>query len=119
MAEASASRPRPFRVVIVGAGRIGTALGLLLRETPEFEILLVDPTEPARRRAEGCVTVEMEAAAFFAVARFRGIAFAQLLYAGDDVSGEQWAHRRWDRSPSRQLTFDLAVDLALALQPPA
>ena len=53
MAEASASRPRPFRVVIVGAGRIGTALGLLLREKPEFEILLVDPTEPARRRAEG------------------------------------------------------------------
>lgn len=53
MAEASASRPRPFRVVIVGAGRIGTALGLLLREKLEFEILLVDPTEPARRRAEG------------------------------------------------------------------
>jgi uridine phosphorylase len=73
----------------------------------------------ARRRAEGCITVEMEAAAFFAVARFRGIAFAQLLYAGDDVSGEHWDHRRWERSPSRQLTFDLAVDLALSLEPVA
>jgi uridine phosphorylase len=72
----------------------------------------------ARRRAEGCITVEMEAAAFFAVARFRGISFAQLLYAGDDVSGETWDHRRWERSPSRQLTFDLAVDLALTLDPP-
>lgn len=43
---------RPFRVVIVGAGRIGTALALFLREKPEFEILLADPTEPGRRRAE-------------------------------------------------------------------
>lgn len=72
----------------------------------------------AKRRAAGCITVEMEAAAFFAVARFRGIAFAQLLYAGDDVSGERWAHRRWHRAPSRQLTFDLAVDVALALEDP-
>lgn len=52
MAEAAASRPGPFRVVIVGAGRIGTALGLLLREIPEFDVLLADPTEPARQRAE-------------------------------------------------------------------
>lgn len=43
---------RPFRVVIIGAGRIGTALALLLREKPEFEILLADPTEPGRERAE-------------------------------------------------------------------
>ena len=34
-----------------------------------------------RRRAEGCLAVEMEAAAFFAVARFREIRFAQLLMA--------------------------------------
>ena len=38
------------------------------------------------RRAEGCLTVEMEAAAFFAVAQFRGVTFAQLLYGGDDVA---------------------------------
>lgn len=41
-----------------------------------------------RRVAEGCVTVEMEAAAFIAVARYRGVAFAQLLYAGDSLAGE-------------------------------
>ena len=40
-----------------------------------------------RRVAEGCLTVEMEAAAFFAVARFRGVSFGQMLYAGDDLSG--------------------------------
>jgi uridine phosphorylase len=32
-----------------------------------------------RRKAEGCITVEMEAAAFFAVAQFRNVQFAQLL----------------------------------------
>ena len=41
-----------------------------------------------RRVAEGCLTVEMEAAAFFAVAAFRGVSFGQLLYAGDDLSGD-------------------------------
>jgi saccharopine dehydrogenase-like NADP-dependent oxidoreductase len=43
---------RRFKVVIIGAGRIGTALALLLREKPEFEILLADPTEPGRRRVK-------------------------------------------------------------------
>ena len=50
----------------------------------------------ARRVAEGCLTVEMEAAAFFAVAAFRGVAFGQLLYAGDDLSGDGWDQRGWD-----------------------
>ena len=53
------------------------------------------PARIERRRAEGCITVEMETAAFLAVARHRGVRFAQLLYAGDDVSGEAWDHRSW------------------------
>ena len=69
----------------------------------------------SRRRNEGCITVEMEAAAFFAVARFRGIRFAQLLHAGDDVSGATWDERKGTTNPSRQLTFDLAVEIALEL----
>ena len=36
------------------------------------------------RKSEGCVTVEMEAAAFFAVARFRNVKLGQILYGGDD-----------------------------------
>ena len=68
-----------------------------------------------RRRAEGCLVVDMEASAFFAVARFRGIRFAQLLYGGDDLSGETWDDRSWTVSPSRALTFDLAVELAARL----
>jgi uridine phosphorylase len=57
----------------------------------------------------------MEAAAFFAVARFRGIRFAQLLYGGDDLSGDAWDSRSWTVSPSRSRTFDLAVELASRL----
>lgn len=49
----------------------------------------------ARRRAEGCGSVEMEAAALFAVAKFRGVNLAQILYAGDDLSGEFWDSRQW------------------------
>jgi uridine phosphorylase len=55
------------------------------------------PAKIARRKAEGCLTVEMEAAAFFAVAQFREVAFGQLLYCGDDVSGAEWDSRHWDR----------------------
>ena len=69
----------------------------------------------ARRRDEGCLVVEMEAAAFFAVARFRNITFAQLLYGGDDVSGTTWDAREWTVSPSRALTFELALEVAARL----
>jgi uridine phosphorylase len=63
-----------------------------------------------RRRREGCVTVEMETAAFAAVAQFRGVRFGQYLYAGDDVSGPQWDHRRWTRSQIRSVLFELSVE---------
>ena len=69
-----------------------------------------------RRRAEGCLTVEMEAASFFAVAQFRGVQFAQLLYSGDDVSGEKWDSRRWDQHTSvREKLFWLAAEACLTL----
>jgi uridine phosphorylase len=67
----------------------------------------------ARRRAEGCVTVEMEAAAFMAVAAHRGARFAQYLYAGDDLSGEAWDHRSWTTTSARRALFDLAMEACL------
>jgi uridine phosphorylase len=69
----------------------------------------------ARRRDEGCVTVEMEAAAFFAVAQFRGVPFAQLLYAGDDLSGSEWDSRDWTTHSSREMLFHLAAEACLRL----
>lgn len=68
------------------------------------------------RKAEGCLTVEMEAAAFFAVAQFRGVTLAQMLYGGDDVSGGEWDSRGWDsRTEVRENVFWLAVEACLQL----
>ena len=69
-----------------------------------------------RRVAEGCLTVEMEAAAFFAVARYRGVRFAQLLYAGDSLAGPKWDERGWTTAEDvRQQLFWHAADACLRL----
>lgn len=79
----------------------------LFRETPGKVLL---------RKSEGCLTVEMEAAAYFAVAEFRGVIFAQMLYGGDDVSGSAWDSRRWDRRMSvRERLFWLSAEACLRL----
>lgn len=68
------------------------------------------------RRSEGCLTVEMECAAFFAVAQFRGVVFAQLLYAGDDLDSEAWDSRGWtERTSTREKLFWLAVESCLSI----
>lgn len=75
------------------------------------------PGKIATRRAEGCVTVEMEAAALAAVAAFRGVALAQVLYGGDDLSGETWDHRSWHKQADvRDNLLQLAGTAAVRLQ---
>jgi uridine phosphorylase len=69
-----------------------------------------------RRKSEGCITVEMEAAAFFAVSQFRDVTFAQILYGGDDLSGDEWDNRDWmGRTSTREKLFWLAVEACLLL----
>jgi len=69
-----------------------------------------------RREKDGCLAVEMEASALFAVAHFRGIELAQVLYAGDDVSGHEWDARAWNgRHDLRDALLYLAVDAVLRL----
>lgn len=69
-----------------------------------------------RRRAEGCHTVEMEAAAFLAVARFHDIRFGHVLYAGDTLVGETWDSRHWDKATTtRRQLLDVAARAALRL----
>lgn len=69
-----------------------------------------------RRRAEGCVVVEMETAAMFAVASFRGIRFGQYLVVGDDVSGPTWQDRgRLEADEVRRRALALALDAAARL----
>jgi uridine phosphorylase len=68
------------------------------------------------RKSEGCLTVEMEAASFFAVAQFRRVTFAQMLYGGDDVSGGEWDSRGWNtRAEVRENLFWLAAEACLSL----
>jgi uridine phosphorylase len=70
----------------------------------------------ARRREQGCVTVEMESAALIAVAQFRNVIFGQALYGGDDLSGIEWDNRQWQtRSEIRENLFWLCADACLSL----
>lgn len=88
------------------AGKTWTTDGLF-RETPQ---------RVARRRAEGCITVEMEASALIAVAAFRGIRFGQYLYAADDLSGDVWNDRNWRQAHgTRQLLTEIAAEAAASL----
>ncbi len=70
----------------------------------------------ATRKAEGCLTVEMEFAALLAVAQFRGVYFGQLLATEDDVSGQEWDRRySKDHTAFSNRLFWLAVETCLAL----
>ncbi len=70
----------------------------------------------ARRRQEGCITVEMEAAALIAVARFRHVRLGLLLYAGDSLAGDAWDHRDWVSAHDvRTSLFWLAADAAVEM----
>jgi uridine phosphorylase len=70
----------------------------------------------ALRKEEGCITVEMEAAALLAVARFRGVDLGYILTGGDDVSGTEWDQRQeMSRIPTRERMFWLSVEACLKL----
>ena len=72
----------------------------------------------ARRVAEGCVTVEMEASALIAVARRLGVPYGHLLMAGDSLAGDEWEHRGWSRAgDARTALFDLTLEAAVDLTP--
>ncbi|MPM84087.1 hypothetical protein SDC9_131158 [bioreactor metagenome] len=59
----------------------------------------------------------MECAALAAVALFRGVDFAQLLYSGDSLAGPLWDNRGWmEQKELREQVFFLAAG-ALAAWP--
>ncbi|MDZ7341950.1 MAG: nucleoside phosphorylase [candidate division KSB1 bacterium] len=74
------------------------------------------PGKIALRKSEGCLTVEMEAAALFAVAQFRNVILGQILYSGDDVGGKEWNSRKWTKDKElRERFFWLAAEACLEL----
>ena len=69
-----------------------------------------------RRVEEGCQMVDMESSAFLAVATYRKLRFAQLLYAGDSLAGETWDSRHWVHAAEiREELFRVAARAALVL----
>ena len=70
----------------------------------------------ARRVSEHCAMVDMESSAFIAVARYRQLRFAQILYAGDSLAGEEWESRHWVHARDvREQLFHVAARTARAL----
>lgn len=71
------------------------------------------PARVARRRAEGCAVVDMEASALLAVARRIGVGYGQLFLSGDSLAGPEWEHRGWTSArPARAGLFGLALEAA-------
>jgi uridine phosphorylase len=69
-----------------------------------------------RRVAEGCLAVEMEAAALFAIARFRSVPIAQLLTTSDDLSGEDWSGFTLNGDPADDFRWSLFLLAAEAVR---
>ena len=87
-------------------GRVWTT-DAIFRETP---------AKVALRKSEGCVAVDMEAAALLAVAEFRDVELGYLLFGGDDVSGQEWDRRdEVSRIPVKERLFWLSVESCLKL----
>ena len=74
------------------------------------------PAKAAAYRQEGCLAVEMETAAFYALAKFRKISFGQILYGGDAVIPHAYDGRKWNsRADIRRNLFWLAAEAVFQL----
>lgn len=70
----------------------------------------------AKRKSEGCVVVDIDAAGMMAVAAFRQVGFGQIVYGGDDLSGAEWDNRDWqNKADVRESLFWLCADAVLSL----
>lgn len=117
----------PGRIVTAGRAAFRALCEVLRESKHHFRTGLVWTTDAFyretrrrvhARRKEGCLAVEMEAAALFAVARFRGVELACLLYAADDLSGANWSQREYrngDEATRKQL-FGLAARACLRIE---
>ncbi len=111
--------PHPLAVAALKSTLEQKGLAYHLTKTWTTDAIYRETTEKRELRvAEGCDVVEMEAAAFFAVAKFRNVICGQILYAGDLVHPEGWDGRKWNsRSASRKLLLECALDAVLEIKP--
>jgi uridine phosphorylase len=122
----------PSREVSLSPPSVATIRNVLVRrEIPHIEcktwttdaFFRETKTKVARRRGEGCLAVEMECAALAAVAQFRGVQFAQILYSGDslgdETDGYAYDERDWWKNlPAREQVFHLALEAAASVPVP-
>jgi len=74
------------------------------------------PQKIQQRKKEGCITVEMEASAYMAVSQYNNVDFGQILYAGDNLGGDEWDRRNFEsRTEIREFVLRLALDACLAM----
>lgn len=121
----SAHYARPARIIaaqplgVEVANRVLDALGVehFTGRAWTTDAMFRETRSRVRRRIdEGCHMVDMEASALMALARYRDVRLAHVLYAGDMVAGEEWESRHWDRAQSiRESLFWAATRVALAL----
>ncbi|WP_024834436.1 nucleoside phosphorylase [Ruminiclostridium josui] len=73
----------------------------------------------AKRKSEGCLTVDMECSALLAISEFRKIKYGQLLYAQDSLGSIKWDPRdNWVMMESHlaiEKMFFLAAEIATNL----
>ena len=67
-----------------------------------------------KRRADGCIAVDMECASAMAVGRFRSAEVYQFLYAEDSLDGSEWDARTWGAVPASDYEKYLRVALEAA-----
>ena len=104
-------RDRRHRRAPWGAPREGLDLD-------DRRLLPGDPRQGGRPGAGGVPHGRDGGGGFFAVAAFRGVTFGQVLYAGDDLSGDGWDQRGWDEhTTGRETVFRIAAEAVLTLAP--
>ena len=67
-----------------------------------------------KRRADGCIAVDMECASAMAVAQFRGVPAYQFLYAEDCLDGDAWDPRTLGKQPASGYEKYLRIALEAA-----
>ena len=67
-----------------------------------------------KRRADGCIAVEMECASVMAVGQFRGVPVYQFIYAEVSLDGGVWDARTWHCVPTSDYEKYLRVALEAA-----
>jgi Uridine phosphorylase len=69
-----------------------------------------------KRKADGCITVEMESASIMAVGQFRNVEVYQYLYGEDTLDGDAWDPRTMGKVPQSDNEKYLLIALEVAIR---